>query len=133
VPGPHRVPPLHRIETVLFSGHAPRGHAQQPGGEDERPIGTRQRVAERLNRAPVRVGGVLEPAGEGDVVLEREMDHTVRLGGGAAQHVEVVQTATAHLDAGRDERGGRGIGAREPDDLVTKTRMVHLRDVSRCH
>ena len=94
--------------------------ARQPGGDDERPVGALERRAERLDGAAVRVGGGLEVAGEGDVVLEGEVDDPVGRGGGGAQALEVVEAAAVDLGAGRGERVGRGVGAGEPDDLVAR-------------
>jgi len=51
-------------------------------------------------------------------VLEREVDDAVRVGGAAAQPVEVVQIAAADLRAERGDGLRGGIGAGEADDLV---------------
>ena len=53
-------------------------------------------------------------------MLEREVDHAVGRGGRVAQDVEVVERAALHLGAGRGERGGRGVRAGEPDDLMAR-------------
>jgi hypothetical protein len=105
---------------VPFGRHPPRCEPERPGGDDERPIRTRERLAERLDGAAIRVGSVLEAAREGDVVLEREMDHAVRRGGAAPQALEIIEGAATHLCAGRGEGGGRGIRAGEPGDLMAR-------------
>ena len=91
-----------------------------PGGDDERPIGTLERFAERLDGAAIGVGGALEVRRERDVVVEREVDDAVRRGRAGAQAVEVVEGAAMHLGPGGGEGGGRGIGAGEPDDLMAR-------------
>lgn len=48
-----------------------------------------------------------------------EVDDAVRVGGGGAEHVEVVQAAAAHLGAGRGDRGGSDVRASQTDHLVT--------------
>ena len=88
------------IMPVPFGGHAPRRDPERPGGDDERPVGTGQRLAEGLDGAAVGVGGALEVPGEGEVVLEREVDHAIRRGRGAPQAVEIVERA-AHAPAPR--------------------------------
>src|SRR6266508_3587066 len=90
------------------------------GGYDERAVGVGERLAERLDRAAVGVGRVLEAAGERDVVLEREMDHAVRGGRRVPQGVDIVDGAVQHLGPGRGEGGGRGVRAGEPDDLMAR-------------
>jgi hypothetical protein len=107
-----------RIGPVPFGRHLARQQPERPGRDDERPIGVRERLAERRDGPAIRFGGVLEAPGERDVVLERQVDYAVRRGGGVPQAVQVVQVAAAYPRPGRGERGGRGLRAGEPGDLV---------------
>src|SRR5260370_21447766 len=65
---------------VPFGPHAPRCEPERPGGDDERSIRIRKRLAECLDGAAIRIGSVLEAPREGDVVLEREVNHAFRRG-----------------------------------------------------
>ena len=94
---------------VPFGGHPPRGVAEGPGGDDQRRAIAGQHLAEDLDGPAVRVGGALEVAGEGDVVLEGEVDHAVRGGRRVPQDVEVVKGAALHLRPGRGQGLGRGV------------------------
>ncbi len=119
----HAVPAARRLGQLgaglgPFGRHLPRRQPEQAGGDDQRPVRTGQHLTEQLHGAPVRGHGAGEVAGEGDVVLERQVDHAVRGGGGIAQDVEVVEAASAHLGAGGGEGGGRGVRAGQADDLV---------------
>ena len=105
---------------VPFGRHPPRCEPERPGGDDERPVGTRQRLAECLDGAAIRIGGALEVPRERDVVLEREVDHAIRRGRRAPQAVEIIERAAVHLCPGRGEGGGRGIRAGQPDDLMAR-------------
>jgi hypothetical protein len=91
---------------VLFGHHASRRDPERAGGDQEGPIGTGKRVAHGLDGAAIRVGGALEIACEGEVVLEREMNHAIRAGSCAAQALEIVKGAAVHLSSG----GGEGVG-----------------------
>ena len=46
--------------SVPLGGDTPRCEPEQSGGEDERSVRTRQRLAERLDDAAIRVGSALE-------------------------------------------------------------------------
>jgi hypothetical protein len=89
--------------------------ARASRGDEERSIGTRQRLAERLDGAAIRVGGALEVPGEGDVVLEGEVDDAVGRGRGIPQAVEVVEGAAMHLCPGGGE------GAAEASERASPT------------
>src|ERR1700689_157999 len=106
--------------AVLLGRYTPRCEPEQPGGDDERSIRTGQRLSECLDSATIRVGSALEVAREREVVLEREVDHAIRLGGRIPQNVEVVERATARLCPGGGEGSGRGIRASEPDDPMAR-------------
>ena len=82
---------------VPFGGDAARRDPERAGGDDERPVRAGERLAEDLDGAAVRVGGALEVAREGDVVLEREVDHAVGRGRARPQAVEIVERAALHL------------------------------------
>ena len=105
---------------VAFGRHPPRCEPERPGGDDERPVRARQRVAEGLDGAAIRVGSALEVPRESDVVLEREVDHAVRRGRRTPQAVEVIKSAAMHLGPGGGEGSGRGIRAGEPGDLMAR-------------
>ena len=77
--------------AVLLARHLPRREPEQPGGDQQRPIGARKLLTKDLDGAAVGVGGALEVSREREVVLEREMDHTIRRGNPAPQAVEVVE------------------------------------------
>ena len=85
---------------VPFGRHLPRGHPARPGRDDQRPVRTREHVTERLHHPPIRIRRAMEVAREGDVVLERQVDHAVRGGRRAPQHVEIVEGAALHLGSG---------------------------------
>src|ERR1019366_5175635 len=70
--------------------------------------------------AAVRIGGALEVPGEGEVVLEREVDHAVRRGSCIPQAAEVIEGAAMHLCPGGGEGGGRGVRAAETGDLMAR-------------
>ncbi len=53
-------------------------------------------------------------------MLERQVDDPVGRRRGGAQLVEIVEGPAQRLGAARGEGGGRGVGAGEPDDLVTR-------------
>ena len=104
--------------SVLLGRDTPRRDPEHPGGDQQRPLRARERLAERLDRAAVGVGGALEVSREREVVLEREVDHAVRGGSPAPQAVQIIEGAAVHLCSGRGEGIGRGIRASEPDDLM---------------
>ena len=98
-----------RGQPVPFGGdHSGREpeHAEDAGGDDERLAGASQGLAEGLDRRAVGTGGTGEIAGEGDVVLEREVNDAVGGGGGLAKGAEVVERPPA--DPG--PRGLQGLG-----------------------
>jgi hypothetical protein len=66
---------------VPFGRYVPGCEPEHPGGDDNGSVRTRKRLAERLDGAAIRVGSGPEAPGEGDVVLEREVDHAIRRGG----------------------------------------------------
>src|SRR5262249_48956462 len=78
----------------------------------------RQRLAEDLDGAAIRIGSALEAPQEGDVVLEREVNHAIRRGSGTPQAVEIVNGGALHLGPDGGEGGSRGIRASESDDLM---------------
>jgi hypothetical protein len=102
------------MQPVPFGRDAPRCEPGRPGGDEERPAGARERLAERLDGAAIRIGGGLEAAREGEVVPEREVDHAIRRGGRAPQGIEIVNGAAQHLGPCGGEGGGRGVRAGEP-------------------
>lgn len=53
-------------------------------------------------------------------MLEGEVDHPVRRGGRGTQYVEVVDGAVDDLRPRGGERGRGGVGAGQPDDLVSR-------------
>jgi len=86
-----------------------------PATPEERSVGADERLADRLDRgtlAGVRGGGVRP------VVLVREVQDALGLGGPAADGVEVVEVAPENGDALRLERCGGGVGACEAGDGV---------------
>ena len=50
------------MAVVPLGRHPPGREAEQAGGDDERPVGAGERVAERLDGTAVGVGGALEVA-----------------------------------------------------------------------
>ena len=52
-------------------------------------------LAEGLDHPAVGIGGAGEVAGEGEIVLEREMDDAIGRRGGVAQGAEVVERPQA--------------------------------------
>ena len=120
-----------RAVPVPFGRHPARGYPERPGRDDERPARAGQHLAKRLDGLAVRAGRALEAAGERDVVLEREVDHTVRGRRRAAQHVEVIERAALHFGAGGAEGGGRRVRAGQPGDLMA--RIDELRNEGRAN
>ncbi len=110
--------PGERLGHVALGGERARLQAGDARGDRQRPIGPGQRLAERLDRGPVRADGGLEVAGEGDVVAEREVDDAVALGRRGAQHVKIADIAAADLGAGGGDGLGGRVGAGEAEDLV---------------
>ena len=53
-------------------------------------------------------------------MLEREVDRTIRRGSCTPQALEVVNGAATDLGPDGRERSGRGIGASQADDLMTR-------------
>jgi len=104
------------VGHIVLGRERPRGQASQAGGDDQRPVGARQGLPERLDRAAVGVGR--DVAGEHLFVLEGEVNDSVGRCGRGAQGVEVVERAAVGLGASGLHRAGRGVGAGEPDDLV---------------
>src|ERR1035437_648399 len=105
---------------VPFGRYPPWCGPERPGGDDERPARSGQRVSEGLDGAAVRIGGSLEVAREGELVLELDVDHPIRRGSCTAQAAEVIKSAAMDLRAGRGESSGRGIRAGEPGDLMAR-------------
>jgi len=62
---------------VPFGRHTPRCEPERPGRDEERPIGTSERLAERFDGTAIRIGSALEAPREREVVLEREVNHTI--------------------------------------------------------
>jgi hypothetical protein len=54
-------------------------------------------------------------------MLEREVDNTVRSGSCIPQVIEIIERAAIYLCPGGAKGSGRGIGARQPDDLMAGT------------
>ena len=106
--------------SVPLTRHAPWCEPERPGGDEERTIGVRERLAEGFDRLAIGRDGAREVPGERQVVLEREVDHAVRRIGRRAQGVEIVERAATHLRPGGGERGGRVIRAGEPDHLMPR-------------
>ncbi len=105
---------------VPFGPHTPGCEPERPGGDDQRPVRTRQHLAECLDGAAIRIGRALEVSRESDVVLEREVDHAIRRGSCTPQAVEVIKSAAMHLRPGRGKGSGRNIRASEPGDLMAR-------------
>ena len=105
---------------VALGRHPPGRQPERAGGDQERSIGSGELLAERLDRAAIGVGGALEVTREGELVLERQVDHAVGGCGPASQAVEIVERAAVHLCPGRGECIGGGVGASEPDDLMAR-------------
>ena len=117
-----------RGRRVRLGARVARGEPGHPGGQHERPVGADERLGQGLDRGalgPVRLRRVRP------VVLVREVDDPLGVGGAAAQRVEVVEVAAQDRRALRLERGGRGVGAGEPDDLVSRARAARRRWRSR--
>jgi AcrR family transcriptional regulator len=106
------------IMPVLFGRHLPPCEPERPGGDEERSIRARKCLAYGLDGAAIGIGRALEVPQERDVVLERQVDHTVRRGRCTPQTVEIVKRAAMDLGPGGGEGVSRGIRAGQPDDLM---------------
>jgi len=91
---------------VPFGGHSPGRQAERPGCDEERSVRTRERLAKGLDRAAISCGSARKIPRERDVVLERKVNHAIRLRGSTAQGVEIIKRAVTHLRPG----GGEGRG-----------------------
>jgi hypothetical protein len=90
-----------------MSGHS-RGH-------NERTAGSSERMAERLNGAPVQLSGGRIV---GKVVVEGQVDDAIGCRGTGRQAIEVLEIAPMHLCPGRRHCPGRGIRTRQAHDLM---------------
>ena len=85
-----------------------------PGGDDQRAVGARERVAERLDGAPIDLADRLESR---EVVDEGGVNHAVRCGRSTPQAVEVFEIDPMDLGACGGERRGARIRAGEAEHL----------------
>ena len=93
----------------------PSANPASPGGDDERPVGSGEHLAECVDGAPVGVGGARVV---GEIVIERQVDHAVGGLRPGAQAREVLEIAPVDLCSRRlDSLSGR-IGTGQAEDLV---------------
>jgi hypothetical protein len=81
-----------------------RRQPEHARGEHEGPVGVGQGRAHGLHGPPVGRRGGGEVAAEGHLVLERQVDHPVGVGGRLGQAVGVVDVAPLNDGAGRFQR-----------------------------
>ncbi len=114
------------LTPVQLGRNPARCEPERPRGDHERPLGAGQRLAERLDRQAVGLRAAYEVARKREVVPEREVEHAVRRGGGAAKDVEIVERspALALLGPGCREGLRGGIRPGEPDDLMTRAEQL---------
>ena len=80
-------------------GDSPR----RAGGDHQRAVRAGQGVAKSFDRPPVGFDRAREISAEREVVPERKMDDTVRLGRGCPQDIQIVQAAAQHRGARRSD------------------------------
>ncbi len=108
-------------QAVALGGHGSgreAEHAEDAGSDDERLAAAGKGLAEGLDGCAVGAGGAGEIPGEGDVMLEREVDDAVGRARGVAEDVEVVERSRAHFGARGPQGLGRSAGAGEAGDDV---------------
>ena len=103
---------------VPLGPQPPRGEPERAGGDGERSIRTRKRLAQCLDRVAIRIGGVLEPPRKCEVVTDREMDYSVQRVSCTPQAVEIIESAAMDLCPGSGEGVGRVIRSGEPGNLM---------------
>src|ERR1700691_3857192 len=103
---------------VAFGRDTTGSDPEGPRGDDQRSARPRERLAKRLDGAPVRFGSLLEASRESDVVLERQVYDAVGAGGCAPQRGEIIDSPAFDLGPGGGERCGRSIRASQPEDLM---------------
>ncbi len=101
---------------VQFGGHSPACESQHAGGDDQRSARTGEYFRQGLDGTAIGVGGRLEAPRKGKAVIERKVDHAIRLSGRALKNVEIVGRASADFRSGSGQGGGGSIRAGQPDD-----------------
>jgi len=91
---------------------------RRAGRDHEWFVRTFERGADRLDGAQVGFGSAGELAGIGQLVLEGEMDHPIRVGRRGAETIEVVERAAQDLDASGRQGSGGCVGPGEADHGV---------------
>ena len=110
-----------RCQAVALGGDHSRWepqHAQHTGGDDQRLTAAGECLAEGLDGSAVGIARASEVARESDLVLEGEVDDSVRREGSVAQGVQLVERACANFNPSAAQTLGSGIGASERDHLV---------------
>ena len=104
-------------EPVLLGRHPSRCEPERPRGDEERPIGTRERLAEHLDGAAIGIGGALEVPEKAMSCLNARWI-TPSDAAAACAGCRGRRACRVDLCSGRGERRGRGVRAGEPDDLM---------------
>jgi hypothetical protein len=103
---------------VLFRGGTAGRQQGRPRGHHERPSGSGECFAERLDGAPVGAGGGRGVAGFREVVDVGGVDHAVRRGRPGAQAVQVGQGTAVNLGTGGRQRRGTPVRAGQAHDAM---------------
>ncbi len=104
------------VEDVLAGQLAMSGAAHADAGRDhQRPVGTGERGAERGNDMAVLFAVLDKPR---EIMVERRVDHGVRLRRTIAQALGILERAAMHLGARGGQRIGAGVGTGDADHLV---------------
>ena len=94
------------VVSVLFGCEAARREPERPRGDDERPVGAGEGLAEGFDCPAICVGRALEVARLHPLVLEGEVDDAVRGRCCGAKDVEVVEVAALDRRTRGGEEGG---------------------------
>jgi hypothetical protein len=91
----------------------------------ERLSRVRERFTDRLDGTKIGRHRPHEVTAEqGEVVLEREVNHAVGVPRRLSQPIEIVEGAAPRLRPGRCDGFGRRLGAREADHLVARGQQI---------
>ena len=105
-------------QSVVLGGHATDGQPECARGQHEGPVGIGQGRAHGLHGPSIGGRGGGEVPTEGHLVLKRQVDDPVGVGGRFGQAVRVVDVAPLNSGADRHQSLHRFVGAGQTDHLV---------------
>ncbi len=99
--------------------HARRGASgrepEDPGGDDQRPVGALQGRANSINRLQVCLRRLLDAR---EIMVVSEVDNPVGRGRAGAQAVGIVETAAVHIGSQASDRCRRSVRASKAENLM---------------